>query len=46
MAFTMAALRAKETITIEDCTNVASSFPNFVNLAQISGIDIKLVNQL
>ncbi|MDM8563042.1 3-phosphoshikimate 1-carboxyvinyltransferase [Candidatus Marithioploca araucensis] len=46
MAFTMAALCAKEAITIEDCTNVSTSFPNFVNLAQETGIDIKLVNQL
>ncbi|MCK5720365.1 MAG: 3-phosphoshikimate 1-carboxyvinyltransferase [Thiomargarita sp.] len=46
MAFTMAALRSKNAITIEDCSNVTSSFPNFVNLAQMVGIDIKLVNQL
>jgi len=46
MAFTIAALCAKNTITIEDCSNVATSFPSFVNLAQETGIDIKLVNQL
>ena len=40
MAFTIAALRAKKTITIEDCANVATSFPNFVNLAQTAGINI------
>jgi len=38
MAFTIAALRAKDTITIKDCTNVATSFPNFVDLAQAAGI--------
>jgi 3-phosphoshikimate 1-carboxyvinyltransferase len=41
MAFTMAALCAKEPIIIKDCTNVATSFPNFVKLAQVAGIDIK-----
>jgi 3-phosphoshikimate 1-carboxyvinyltransferase len=40
MAFTIAALRANETITIEDCANVATSFPNFVDLAQTAGIKI------
>jgi len=41
MAFAMAALCADEPIIIEDCANVATSFPNFVNLAQVAGIDIK-----
>lgn len=40
MAFTMASLRAKGTITIHDCTNVATSFPNFAQLAQDAGIDM------
>ncbi len=40
MAFTIAALRASETITITDCANVATSFPNFVKLAQQAGINI------
>jgi len=44
MAFTIAALSAKNQIIIEDCANVATSFPNFVDLAQITGIDIQLVN--
>ncbi|EDN72109.1 3-phosphoshikimate 1-carboxyvinyltransferase [Beggiatoa sp. SS] len=42
MAFTIASLCAKETIIIEECANVATSFPNFVNLAQTAGIDIQL----
>ena len=46
MAFTIAALRAKETITIRDCANVATSFPNFVDLAQAAGIDIDLKSQV
>jgi len=41
MAFAMAALCAAEPIIIEDCANVATSFPNFVKLAQVAGIDIK-----
>jgi 3-phosphoshikimate 1-carboxyvinyltransferase len=40
MAFTVAALRASDTITITDCANVATSFPNFVKLAQQAGINI------
>jgi 3-phosphoshikimate 1-carboxyvinyltransferase len=46
MAFTIAALSAKTQITIEDCANVATSFPNFVDLAQMSGIDIPHPNPL
>lgn len=40
MAFTVAALRASDCITITDCANVATSFPNFVKLAQQAGINI------
>jgi len=41
MAFTMASLRAKGSITIEDCANVATSFPNFTQLASQAGIHIE-----
>lgn len=41
MAFTMAALRAQETIIIDDCANVATSFPHFVSLARLAGIEIQ-----
>ena len=41
MAFTMAALRADGEIEIEDCENVNTSFPDFVGLANKTGIDIK-----
>jgi 3-phosphoshikimate 1-carboxyvinyltransferase len=41
MAFTMAALRASGTIHIEDCVNVNTSFPGFVELAKKAGIDIQ-----
>jgi len=34
MAFAMAALRANEPITINNCANVATSFPNFVDLVK------------
>ncbi|WP_069470388.1 3-phosphoshikimate 1-carboxyvinyltransferase [Candidatus Marithrix sp. Canyon 246] len=40
MAFTIAALRANETITVTDCANVATSFPNFVKLSQQAGINL------
>ncbi|BAP54329.1 3-phosphoshikimate 1-carboxyvinyltransferase [Thioploca ingrica] len=42
MAFTMASLCASNPIIIEDCANVATSFPNFVYLAKQAGIDIQL----
>jgi len=38
MAFTIASLRASESIIIDDCANVATSFPNFVELATRAGI--------
>ena len=40
MAFAMASLRASETITIHDCANVNTSFPNFVSLANGVGLNI------
>jgi len=40
MSFAMAALRATATITIDDCANVATSFPNFITLAQRAGLAI------
>jgi 3-phosphoshikimate 1-carboxyvinyltransferase len=40
MAFAMAALRADGDIVIEDCANVATSFPGFLSLAQQSGLAI------
>lgn len=40
MAFSMAAIRAKESITIHNCKNVATSFPGFVELAQKAGLKI------
>ncbi len=42
MAFAMAALRAGETITIKDCANVTTSFPNFIELAKRGGLGIEV----
>ncbi len=41
MAFAMAALRADAEIVIDDCSNVATSFPNFVELATRAGLGIR-----
>ncbi|WP_258868184.1 3-phosphoshikimate 1-carboxyvinyltransferase [Alkalilimnicola ehrlichii] len=40
MAFAMAALRANGAITIDDCANVNTSFPGFVELAQTAGLQV------
>ena len=40
MSFAMAALRAAGPITIEDCANVNTSFPGFVELAAGAGLEI------
>ena len=41
MAFAMAALRADSEIVIDDCRNVATSFPGFVELAARAGLGIR-----
>ncbi len=43
MSFAIAALRAREPIEIEDCANVATSFPGFVELARAAGLRIRSV---
>ena len=40
MSFAMAALAAQGTISIDDCANVNTSFPGFVNLASSAGLSI------
>lgn len=40
MAFTVAGLRAESTIEIANCANVATSFPNFVELASEVGMRV------
>lgn len=41
MAFAMAGLRASSEIVIEDCANVNTSFPGFVELARRAGLGIE-----
>jgi cyclohexadieny/prephenate dehydrogenase / 3-phosphoshikimate 1-carboxyvinyltransferase len=40
MAFTVAGLRSQSPIEIENCANVATSFPNFVELATKVGMQV------
>jgi len=40
MAFAMAGLQAGGTIVINNCANVATSFPNFVELASTAGLTL------
>ncbi|MDP5209729.1 bifunctional prephenate dehydrogenase/3-phosphoshikimate 1-carboxyvinyltransferase [Microbulbifer sp. 2205BS26-8] len=42
MAFAVASLRAKDTIRILHCANVATSFPNFADLAVSVGLRLQL----
>lgn len=42
MAFTIASLRAKDAIVIDDCANVATSFPGFVDMAGDVGLSISV----
>lgn len=42
MSFTIAALRASDEITVNNCANVATSFPNFTDLAQSVGISLEI----
>ncbi len=46
MAFTVAALRAQTDIKITNCANVATSFPNFVELAAEVGIQVSVSKPL
>jgi 3-phosphoshikimate 1-carboxyvinyltransferase len=45
MSFTVAALRATAPIEIEDCANVATSFPDFTGLASRAGITISVIEK-
>lgn len=42
MSFTVAALRANAPITVNNCANVATSFPNFTELAKSVGISLEV----
>lgn len=41
MAFSMAALAAGESVVVEDCANVDTSFPGFAALAASAGVNIR-----
>lgn len=43
MSFTIAALRASGEITVNNCANVATSFPNFTELAKQVGISLEVI---
>jgi 3-phosphoshikimate 1-carboxyvinyltransferase len=43
MSFAMAGLLASSAITIRDCLNVNTSFPNFVNLASGAGLQVQVL---
>jgi 3-phosphoshikimate 1-carboxyvinyltransferase len=42
MAFSIAGLRAAGDIIVEDCSNVATSFPYFIAAAESVGLNIKV----
>lgn len=44
MSFTIASLRANDVITVRNCANVATSFPNFTELASSIGITLDVVS--
>jgi 3-phosphoshikimate 1-carboxyvinyltransferase len=44
MAFTMAALRSRGEIVIDDCANVNTSFPRFTELAAAVGSRVEAIN--
>lgn len=46
MSFAIAGAVAEQETTITHCENVATSFPNFVELAQLIGINIEIINDL
>ncbi len=43
MSFAMAALKAEGNITINDCANVNTSFPDFIALAQSCGLQVNSI---
>ncbi|MFV1983550.1 MAG: 3-phosphoshikimate 1-carboxyvinyltransferase [Thiohalomonadales bacterium] len=43
MAFSIAGLMASEDVIINDCANVATSFPNFVKLSQNAGLKLTCI---
>jgi 3-phosphoshikimate 1-carboxyvinyltransferase len=45
MAAAVAALQARGEVQINDCANVATSFPDFVGLARRAGFDLEVTEQ-
>lgn len=45
MSFAVAALRADGEITVQDCVNVDTSFPGFVDTARNAGLQITVIDQ-
>lgn len=45
MSFAMAALRASGPVEIEDCANVATSFPDFTGLARRAGLNLAVIEK-
>ncbi len=43
MSFTIGALRSKGEIVVKNCANVATSFPNFTDLAKQIGISLDII---
>lgn len=43
MSFAVASLQATDAITIRNCANVATSFPNFVSLASEIGMQLEVI---
>jgi len=43
MAFSVAGLMCRETIIVNDCANVATSFPNFIGLAREAGFPLTVL---
>lgn len=46
MAFAIAGINATATITVNDCANVETSFPGFVDVAKNAGIDLLIQEQV
>lgn len=44
MSFTIASLRSSGVITVRNCANVATSFPNFTELAATIGIELEVLS--
>ena len=44
MALSVAGLMSRGTVTVNDCVNVATSFPNFVGLARGVGFNLRVPN--